>query len=299
MDNTDSEASPLLEAETDLITQEADDPPPNPGNPSTPHTKTSQAKDEADQDRSSPPTKRDPYKNEVTPGTYPPPPSLSTAPNPPTVHEYPNGYPQLAAFAACDPNFAIYRQFRNIRHRCLLATRDELRALEHDLAQLDLHDHLTNPQSLSCRSRDARQDPPRRTELLARIKAKMVEYGTSSRSRFRVLAIVDINTLNAFADHMLRSTRDLMHWPRPTERNRRAYVNYITNTQPTVERESRFIRRGDDLVTLAGDLQNSWLEGQIGGLLDQTCPRLTAASTPQHNPMLVQSTQQPERHNAY
>ncbi|MCJ1436831.1 hypothetical protein MMC27_006213 [Xylographa pallens] len=232
-----SEASPLVEVETDLIVEEADDPPPDTGNPSTPHMQASHAEDEADQDRFFPPPQRDPYTIEVTP-----------------VHECTDGYPQLAAFAGCDPNFAIYRQFKTVRHRCLLYMQDELRALEHDLEQLDLQDTLTNPSLLSCRSRDASQDPSRRMELLARIKDKIGEY-----------------------DQMLRSTRALMHWPPPTERNRRAYVNYINNKQPTVERESRFIRRSDDLVTLAGDLQNSWLDGTIGGLIDKTWPRLAAA----------------------
>ncbi|MCJ1378888.1 hypothetical protein MMC17_001987 [Xylographa soralifera] len=233
----DAEGNTHIVAETDLLADEKDDSPPDAGNPSTPHAQASHVEDEADKHRSLPPTKRDPYKIEVTP-----------------IHDRKRGYPQLAAFAGCDPNFAIYRQFKHIRHRCLLYMQDELRELEHDLQQMDLIDILSNEKLLFSRSRDAREGPLRRMELIAQIKDKIYEY-----------------------DKMLRSTRDLMQWQPPTERNRRSYVDYIMNEQPTVEVERIFIRRSDDLVTLAGDLQDRWLNGRFERLLSKMCPRLTTA----------------------
>ncbi|MCJ1291693.1 hypothetical protein MMC34_003238 [Xylographa carneopallida] len=214
-----------------------DDLPPDAGDPSTPHMRPSQIEDEAEKKWSRPAKKYDPYAIEV------PPVSKST-----------ESYPQLAAFAAYDPNFAIYRQFNTVRHRCLLYMQDELRALEHDLHQMDLGDHLSNRRLLFSRSREVHLGPARRVELIAQMKDKICEY-----------------------DQMLRSTRDMMQWQSPTERNRRSYADHLVNTKPTVERESSFIGRADDLVSLAGDLQNGWLTSQTGQWIHDLWPNLAAA----------------------
>ncbi|MCJ1287269.1 hypothetical protein MMC26_006617 [Xylographa opegraphella] len=235
----ETEGSTPIVAEPSPRNKKAHNSPQDAGNLRHPPRKTVHPKvallfaDEAGQDLALPSAKRDPYKIEVVP-----------------VCGYKHGYPQLAAFVGCDPNFAIYRQFKTVRHRCLLYMQDELRALEHELEQMDLQDSLSNPRLLSKRSSDAREDPPRRMQLIAKIRDKMHEYG---------------------------GTKKMMQLQPPTERNRRSYVNYINNEQPTVERERTFIQRSDDLITLAGNRQNSWLYGTVERLVSITSPRLATA----------------------
>ena len=92
------------------------------------------------------------------------------------VHAYQRGYPRLAAFAGCDPNFAIYRQFKTLRHRCLLYLQDELVALEHDLGHMDAQDDLTHRKLLFSRFYDGAKKPSRRMELVTKIRDKIFEY---------------------------------------------------------------------------------------------------------------------------
>jgi len=74
----------------------------------------------------------------------------------------------------------------------------------------------------------------------------------------------------------------MMHWQPLTEHNRRSYVNYIRNETPLIEVESLFIKRRDDLITLAGDLQDGWLGSKLGYLANRRWPRLAAVSTILH-----------------
>ncbi|MCJ1401910.1 hypothetical protein MMC11_005127 [Xylographa trunciseda] len=233
----ESKGSTFIVAETSLRGVGANSSPLDAGDPSSPSMELSHVDDEADQERPLLSAKRDFYKMDVKP-----------------VHDYERGYPQLAAFAGCDPNFAIYRQFKTVRHRCLLYMQDELVALENDLEQLDIGDGLSNQILLCSRYRDVREVPPRRMELISLIKKKVYEY-----------------------DKMLRSTRDLMQWQPLTERNRRNYINYLDSEYPTVTSECSFIARSDDLVTLAGDLQNGWLTCTIRRLSSMLFPRLATA----------------------
>ncbi|MCJ1388725.1 hypothetical protein MMC18_001574 [Xylographa bjoerkii] len=154
-----------------------------------------QPDDASDTDQSLSTATGDRYKIEVTP-----------------VLARPRGYPQLAAYVGCDPNFALYRQFKDLRHRCLLDMQAELVALESDLEDMDAQDNHSHHRLLICRWRNVCENPPRRMELIAQIKDKISKY-----------------------DEMLRSTKDLIHWPLPTERNRRCNVNFIEDERPTVE----------------------------------------------------------------
>ena len=70
-----------------------------------------------------------------------------------------------------------------------------------------------------------------------------------------------------------------MHFPPPTERNRRSYATYIENEAPTVPSESSFICRGEGLVSLAGDMQQSWLDGKINRALSILTPSLKLVNT--------------------
>lgn len=80
----------------------------------------------------------------------------------------------LARLTASAPEFYIFREFRYLQSRVLLQLQDELRALETQLWRMDEKDRVNNPADLrgrelsGCRSR---------SEMLARIQQKMVQYG--------------------------------------------------------------------------------------------------------------------------
>ena len=164
----------------------------------------------------------------------------------------------------------IYRQFKTLRNRCLLYLQDELVALEHDLGHMDAQDNLSHPKLLFSRFYDEAIKPSRRMELVAKIKGKISEYGKL------VMRCWHPGACGKYAysrvDKMLHSTKDLMQFPQPTERNRRSYATYIENEAPIVPSESSFIRRREDLVTLAGDMQQSWLDGKMDQALSTLAP---------------------------
>ena len=94
------------------------------------------------------------------------------------VDTFPLGYPRLAAWVDSDPNYAEYRRFGYLHHRCLLFMQDELAVLERELSELDAEDAIADPKRLKCRFRDNSKSPRRRTELLLELKGKVQEYGT-------------------------------------------------------------------------------------------------------------------------
>ncbi|MCJ1225668.1 hypothetical protein MMC12_002317 [Toensbergia leucococca] len=155
----------------------------------------------------------------------------------PKVDDFRIGYPRLAAFVESDPNFVEYRQYRYLRHRCMLHLQDELSTMERKLHRLDADDHHLN---LKSRNRDDNQKWPKRKELLANIQNKLQEY-----------------------DDMLFRARELMKLKKPTNRNRRSYSNYIQNHQLLAGDDREFIRHGEDLVALGGDLEDSWFNGIV------------------------------------
>ena len=54
-----------------------------------------------------------------------------------------------------------------------------------------------------------------------------------------------------------------MKLKKPTNRNRRSYSNYIQNHQLLAGDDREFIRHGEDLVALGGDLEDSWFNGIV------------------------------------
>jgi len=100
-----------------------------------------------------------------------------------SVNDFPVGYPRLAAWVESDPNFTEYRQFKYLRHRCLLHLQDEIVGLERRLGKFDIRDSLENPAVLISRRRDDDRDTPRRAELLNEIKGKLKEYGKVDAGR--------------------------------------------------------------------------------------------------------------------
>lgn len=156
------------------------------------------------------------------------------------MDSFPRGYPRLASLVQSDPNFAMYRQYRYLRHRCLLNIQDELAELERRLATLDADDEKDAPKNLTSRDLDYRQKWPRRKELLAEIKSKLREY-----------------------DDLMFKTMELLTIKKPTERNRASYDAYLEGRGLLVAEEEEFIKHNEDLVALGGDLEDSWLNGAV------------------------------------
>ncbi|MCJ1401912.1 hypothetical protein MMC11_005129 [Xylographa trunciseda] len=169
----------------------------------------------------------------------------------PKVDDFPSGYPKLAAWIDSDPNYAEYRQYKYLRNRCLLYLQDKLAVLERRLSIFDEEDALEDSLILKSRDRDDEQSLPRRADLLAEIKSTIREY-----------------------DELLCKTKEIMHWKKPTTRNRRSYVNYINNEGLLAEGEGEFIRYSEDLVALGGELEDSWLNGIVEDIVDSIPKRI-------------------------
>ncbi|MCJ1378890.1 hypothetical protein MMC17_001989 [Xylographa soralifera] len=169
----------------------------------------------------------------------------------PKVDKFPTGYPKLAAWIDSDPNYAEYRQYKYLRNRCLLYLQDKLAVLERRLSRLDEDDALEDSLVLKSRERDDEQSLPRRADLLAEVKNTIHEY-----------------------DELLFKTKEIMHWKKPTTRNRRSYANFINNEGLFAGMEGDFIRYSEDLVALGGELEDSWLNGIVEDTLDTVSQRV-------------------------
>ena len=96
------------------------------------------------------------------------------------MEDYSNGYPRVAAFENCDPNFLIYRKFGWLHNRALLYLQDELVELESKLESQDnwicREDDPTKLQSR--RDGDGtRKRPSVLKSRMKEIREKLQEYG--------------------------------------------------------------------------------------------------------------------------
>lgn len=94
------------------------------------------------------------------------------------VSGYNPGYPRVAAFENCDPNFLIYRRFGWLHSRVLLNLQDELQQLERDLEREDEWEYSHgNDKKLKSRRKDRKGPKTKRQDILKSINAKLKEYG--------------------------------------------------------------------------------------------------------------------------
>ncbi len=54
----------------------------------------------------------------------------------------------------------------------------------------------------------------------------------------------------------------------PAERNRRSFMNWISDEKPLFRKENRFLENGEDFIALADLREFSWLDLAIGRVLD-------------------------------
>ncbi|GME27624.1 hypothetical protein BKCO1_17000149 [Neofusicoccum parvum] len=96
-----------------------------------------------------------------------------------TVKEYPEGYPQLAAWINTDDNFRVYRRFGELRNRVLLQYQFKLAKLEAVLQKLDEDDSNSKEAEdnfrLSSIEYDQSQDD-RRQSIIDDIDATLEKY---------------------------------------------------------------------------------------------------------------------------
>lgn len=99
------------------------------------------------------------------------------------MDDYPQGYPQLAAFLNLDPNFPVYRRFGTLRHRLMVHREVELMKLEQKLSEMDKMDWTERRhriQSIRKDHEDATKEGKEhseREELIDEIDKKLERYG--------------------------------------------------------------------------------------------------------------------------
>jgi hypothetical protein len=94
------------------------------------------------------------------------------------VDDYPEGYPQLAAFMNSDDTFANVRRFGRLSSRLLLHLQNELTALEKQLDDLDKSDAANQVLEKRLRGYENYSGwTDEQTKLLNQIQAKYSQYG--------------------------------------------------------------------------------------------------------------------------
>jgi hypothetical protein len=97
------------------------------------------------------------------------------------VQQYPDGYPQLAAFQSSDSEFSVYRRFGTLRNRVLLHRQHELAKLEEKLFDLDKSDYKNHPHRIQSIRKDQADTESERTNLIETIDAKLKDYGERTK----------------------------------------------------------------------------------------------------------------------
>ena len=100
------------------------------------------------------------------------------------MDEYPAGYGKIAAVEDLESDFFICRKFGFLHKYALLYLQDELVEIQEDLERLDkweLSDGDTK--TLVSRRRDRAVGDSRRQDLIARLVAKLKQYGMLQSQR--------------------------------------------------------------------------------------------------------------------
>ncbi|KAF7888835.1 hypothetical protein EAF00_009135 [Botryotinia globosa] len=181
----------------------------------------------------------DPYRRFIFAGKLKEPSSINehhTDTNPVDLHA--EGYPQLAAAISSDEKFMLYRRFGFLQARLLLNKQDELRALESRLDHKDRYYGKYEPAMLYSQERYKITDDKNR-DLLAEIEKKFNEYG-----------------------QLLTHARTIASFDKPRESDRLRLKNY-SDRNPLCSRDSEWLLRKDDLITLKPTRDNTWLDTVI------------------------------------
>jgi hypothetical protein len=158
------------------------------------------------------------------------------------VDDHPNGYPRLAAFMNCDPNFLVCRKFGFLHNRVLLYRQDELRELEEELLSMD---RMADEFDLKSRTREEISSSARR-DLLNKIDQKLKQY-----------------------DDIVERTRSFAALQQTTRRNHDSIRNWFDYCAPLVQAEASTFYRAHDLVSIVNAKEDDWFESQIESTLSR------------------------------
>ncbi|KAF7562369.1 hypothetical protein G7046_g1783 [Stylonectria norvegica] len=168
-----------------------------------------------------------------------------------------DGYPKLARWMAPCENYSLFREYRYLYTRSMLHLQDEVRSLEEELFRLDNDDNSWNPLILCQRVPypKAEYDPQlpevvrrlaRRGDLMDRISAKLKEYG-------EVVCIA----------HKMRRI------PRPTAKDKKSFIQFWNDeVQKLPVEEETPLSDTNDLMKVATESENAWLDRQLHKLID-------------------------------
>jgi hypothetical protein len=170
-----------------------------------------------------------------------------------TVDDYPEGYPQLAAFANSCDTFANVRRFGRLSYRLLAHLQNDLIEMEKVLDKLDKKDAADKTMKKRLRGYENYNgwDDEQR-KLVSKISTTYSQYGTlyPSRSEEGKLTLLP-------ADIVLKDAglRALGKCP---PRNAKALFTWVWDEKPLAiaAGKSDFIFYPDDLVSLAGQSQH-------------------------------------------
>jgi hypothetical protein len=163
------------------------------------------------------------------------------------VKDYPEGYPQLAAFLNSADNFAILRRFGTTNARVLLHLQTEISFLEHELAELDRSDAKDVSREYRLRSREHEDGwDEKQLEIMKALEKRLGVYCKS---------ILDNRwggeELTCRVDDLLLKDTQMRALGKPMRRNCQNVLHWIIGHKPVVKGEDDWILRADDLVPLA------------------------------------------------
>lgn len=172
-----------------------------------------------------------------------------------TVEEYPEGFPQAAAFLNADPTFAIYRRFNRGRTRIILQLQAQLMMLEKKLDQYDKE--MAENKDTEWILRQSRSQP---------LQNAPKEPGDLRNRHLQCFERFN-NVLKLYDDAIIRDFT-LRRLPSPSLRARNNLGRYFYQDRPFVEGENDHMTYVEDLLAVGRIEKDSWLERSIYSCLE-------------------------------
>ncbi|KAL9110402.1 MAG: hypothetical protein Q9227_005133 [Pyrenula ochraceoflavens] len=159
----------------------------------------------------------------------------------------PDGYPKLATFLDSEDQFSTYRRFGYLSSRLILEKQDDLRQLEQELERADKRQVKLCAEELKTRRCIEGQAPTEQHFILKKIEDKFHEYCT-----------------------ILRNTREVAAYNKPTTREWKAVKTWLSNVNPLYPAEQHFADFKEDLITLRSGREHAQLESAVDGSFNQS-----------------------------
>lgn len=170
------------------------------------------------------------------------------------VEEYPEGFPQAAAFVNADPTYAIYRRFSRGRTRIILQLQADLMMLEKKLDQYDKG--IAEDKDAEWTLHQSKFQPLLdSTPASQQLREKQVQCFRQFR-----------DVLKMYDDAVIRDST-LRRLPPPSSDARNNVGRYFYQESPFVEGENDHMTYVEDLIAVGKGEKDSWLEGSISSIL--------------------------------